>query len=279
MHRTLERLDGAASTIVPLAYLAGMMLGTAAYFSGVVLDAGLAVGLALAVDVAVELHGFLEQRRVRALWANYSRTQNEEQWARVAPTELHAHAGILAGLVLFQAYNSLQFLNLSAWHPAPGIVPPAVQLVLRALILPAGFLLSGALSPLTVNAGEELRHASRQMLRRTLRTTLRQWNARSARAHKQGHDLAPGAVALREDAGAADGARRIRRIAAGLDTAEGGGSRSRTTTRSVEAVAEAASHLSPDAPGSPPHLPTGPGSPSPGVARATRGSQRHDSAP
>jgi hypothetical protein len=64
MHRLLERLDGAASTIVPLAYLTGLLLGTMSYFAGVTLDAGLAVGVALAL--AVELHSFLEQRRVRA---------------------------------------------------------------------------------------------------------------------------------------------------------------------------------------------------------------------
>ena len=64
MHRLLERLDGAASTIVPLAYLAGLLLGAMSYFAGVTLDAGLAVGVALAL--AVELHSFLEQRRVRA---------------------------------------------------------------------------------------------------------------------------------------------------------------------------------------------------------------------
>ena len=217
MHRILERLDGAASTIVPLAYLAGMMVGTAAYFSGLVLDAGTAVGISLAV--AIELHGFLEQRRMRALWNAYTRMPESEERDRLGG-QLRAHVAILAGLVLFQAYNSLQFLS-ATWRPSPGIVPEPVQLVIRALVLPAAFLLSGALSPLTVEASDELRHASRQMLHRTLRATLRQWSKRIDTASRAGHDLAPVAVSLMLDAGDADGARRITLIADGLNTAEG----------------------------------------------------------
>ncbi len=167
MHRLHERLDGAASTVVPLAYLAGMMLGTAAYFSGLVLDASVAVGLALAT--AVELHGFLEQRRVRALWDVYARIPEVEARDQLGG-QLRAHVANLAGLMFFQAYNSLQFLG-ATWHPTPGIIPEPAQLVIRALVLPAAFLVSGALSPLTVDAGDELRHASRAMLHRTLRAT------------------------------------------------------------------------------------------------------------
>jgi hypothetical protein len=216
MHRILERLDGAASTIVPLAYLAGMMLGTAAYFSGLVLDASVAVGLALAV--AVELHGFLEQRRVRALWAAYGRMPESEARDQLFG-QLRAHVGILAGLVAFQAYNSLQFLS-ATWHPSPSIIPEPVQLVIRALVLPAGFLVSGALSPLSVDASDELRIASRAMLHRTLRATLRQWRMRIDKARRGNVDLAPVAVSLMLDAGDADGARRINLIADGLAAAE-----------------------------------------------------------
>jgi uncharacterized membrane protein YdfJ with MMPL/SSD domain len=90
MHRLLERLDAAASTIVPLAYLTGLLLGTMSYFAGVTLDAGLAVGVALAL--AAELHAFLEQRRCRALWAAYNRAGDldvREPWpANSRPTSL-----------------------------------------------------------------------------------------------------------------------------------------------------------------------------------------------
>ena len=249
MHRLLERLDGAASTIVPLAYLAGMLLGTAAYFSGLVLDAGVAVGVALAC--AVELHGFLEQRRVRALWGAYSRTPDGEARDRVFG-ELRAHAVILGALVLFQAYNSLQFLG-ATWRPSPGTrARAAAAHHQRALVLPAAFLVSGALSPLTVDAGDELRHAARAMLHRTLRATLRQWKSRIDRAARSQRDLAPIAVSLMLDAGDTDGARRITLIAEGLATSEraptviGAASTSSVRTGSIEA---------------PERPPTGPGSP------------------
>jgi hypothetical protein len=84
------------------------------------------------------------------------------------------------------------------------------------------FLLTGALSPLTVNASDELAAASRHMLHRTIRATVRQWNHRIERARKHGVDLAPVAVSLMMDAGDADGARRVQLIAEGLNVAESG---------------------------------------------------------
>ena len=213
MHRFLERLDAAASTVVPLAYLAGMALGTAAYFTGLVADGGLAVGCALAL--AVELHGFLEQRRVRALWAVWMRTHTA-----AALADLRVHVGILAALVLFQAYNGAAFLSAS-WHVAPGWLPEPAQIAIRALILPAFFLASGALSPLHTDAGAILASAAGDMLHKAVRATVRQWKGRIDTARRAGLDLAPVAVALMEDAGDADGARRIRLIASGLDAAEG----------------------------------------------------------
>ena len=49
--RMLERVDAAASTIVPLRHPAGMVVGTARSFSSLVLDAGVAVGVVLAVVI------------------------------------------------------------------------------------------------------------------------------------------------------------------------------------------------------------------------------------
>jgi len=106
MHRLLERLDGAASTIVPLAYLTGLLLGTMSYFTGVTLDAGLAVGVALALGA--ELHAFLEQRRCRSLWAAYNRASDLDVRERLAG-QLKAHIAILAALVMFSAVNATAF--------------------------------------------------------------------------------------------------------------------------------------------------------------------------
>lgn len=218
MHRFLERLDGAASTIVPVAYLAGLALGTMAYFTGVTLDAGLAVGVALAL--AAELHSFLEQRRCRALWASYNRASDDDVRERLAG-QIKAHVAILAALVAFSAVNATAFAA-ETWHPAPGFLPTWLQIGIRGAVVPCLFLLTGALSPLTVNASDELAAASRHMLHRTIKATVKQWNARIERARKHGLDLAPVAVSLMLDAGDTDGARRVQLIANGLDAAEHG---------------------------------------------------------
>jgi len=108
------------------------------------------------------------------------------------------------------------------WHPAPGFLPSWLQIGLRGAVVPVLFLLTGALSPLTVNASDELAAASRHMLHRTIRATVRQWNHRIERARKHGVDLAPVAVSLMMDAGDADGAHRVQLIAEGLNVAESG---------------------------------------------------------
>lgn len=220
MHRFLERLDSAASTIVPVAYLTGLLLGTMAYFAGVTLDAGLAVGVALAL--AAELHSFLEQRRCRALWAACNRASDDDVRERLAG-QLRTHIIILAALVTFSAVNATAFAA-ETWHPAPGFLPVWLQIGIRGAVVPVLFLLTGALSPLTVNASDELAAASRHMLHRTIRATVKQWNARIERARKRGVDLAPVAVSLMLDAGDLDGARRVQLIAEGLSVAETGAS-------------------------------------------------------
>src|SRR5262249_46357483 len=93
MHRTLERLDGAASTIVPLAYLGALFLGTAAYFTGIFVDLGVAVGLGVAC--AAEVHAFLEQRRARAARQALRRVLREDPRWLALRDELRLHVAIL----------------------------------------------------------------------------------------------------------------------------------------------------------------------------------------
>lgn len=216
--RFLERLDAAASTLVPVAYLLGLLLGTMSYFAGLTLDAGLAVGVALAI--AAELHSFLEQRRVRALWSAAARASDLEVRERIA-TQLRGHIAILTALVAFSAVNATAFAA-ETWHPAAGFLPSWLQIGIRGCVVPVFFLLTGALSPLSQDAGDELAHASRAMLRRTVKATVRQWNARIENARRAGVDLAPVAISLMLDAGDTDGARRVELIARGLAAAEAG---------------------------------------------------------
>ncbi len=220
-HRALERLDAAAATLVPLAYLGGILIGTAAYFSGIILDAGIAVGLALAF--AVEVHGFLAQRRVRATWARLTRLAADDPARAVVGHQFRVHVALLGFLVALSMYNGAAFLA-STWPVAPGFLPPALQIAIRAVVLPALFVASGFLVPLHTSAGDVLRGASAEMLHRTVRATLRQWRRRIARAESRGLDLAPVAIALLLDAGDTEGARHVHLIAEGLASAEAGAS-------------------------------------------------------
>lgn len=218
MQRTLEKLDGLGSSLVPLLYLVGLSLGTLAYFTGVTADFNLAVGSALAV--AAELHSFLQLRRTRASYALYARMAEDDSRRDVAVRGLRVNLGILSGLVAFSAYNSVSFAA-ATWHPTGiGFLPASVQIAIRGMIVPGLFLLAGFLSPLTADAGALLADASHTMLHKTLRTTLRQWKRRVDKAAHSGLDLAPVAVALMRDAGDEEGARRVALIADGLNAAE-----------------------------------------------------------
>lgn len=220
MHRLLERLDGAASTFVPLLYLAGLALGAASYFAGITLageNAGVAVGIALAA--AAELHSFLQQRRVRATWAQLQRLNvtNEDTPEREAISQrLQVEAGILLALLVFSAFNATAFVA-ATWHPTSGWLPPWLQIGIRGCVIPAFFFAAGFLSPLHTDASEQLHATSTSMLRRTLKAIDKQWKQRLAQAQKRNADLAPIAIALLEDAGDTDGARRVQLIAAGLE--------------------------------------------------------------
>lgn len=220
MERLLERLDGAFSTIVPLLYLVGLAAGTLAYFTDIRLGFTLTVGVCLAL--AAEVHSFLQQRRLRSLWAVFTRPNLDEDTRESLVKQLWVQGGILAGLVAFSAYNATAFVA-STWTPAPGWLPASVQIGIRGLVVPVLFLLTGFLSPLTVDAGAILAHASREMLHHTIKTTVKQWRTRIARARKRGLNLAPVAVALMLDAGDTDGARRVQMIDSGLAYAEAGG--------------------------------------------------------
>lgn len=218
MHRALERLDGAASTVVPLLYLAGLMLGTFAYFTDVRPAAGLwIVGASLAF--AAELHSFLAQRRCRALWGQYSRLTADTEARERILGQFRANLAILAALVVFSAFNSVAYVA-STWAPAPGWLPDWLQIAIRGAIIPAFFLLAGFLSPLHADAGALLASASHVMLHKAIRATVKQWRRRIDRAQRRGLDLAPVAVSLMLDAGDAEGARRIAMIADGLASAE-----------------------------------------------------------
>lgn len=213
MHRILERIDGAASTIVPLLYLGGLMLATVAYFSGISLNFGAAVGVALAA--ACELHSFLQQRRFRASWSAFRRSAHDDSRRGALLTDLRTQGAVLGVLLAFSTFCSVSF-TAETWHPTDGALPAAVQIGLRGSIIPTLFFLAGFLVPLSLDAGEVLQRASGDMLHKTVKAVTAQWNVRIDQAKREGRDLAAVAVALMIDSGDQDGARRIQLISDGL---------------------------------------------------------------
>ncbi len=230
MHRLLERLDGIASTIVPLAYLSALFIASAMFFSGAVLNLGVAVGISLAA--ASELHSFLAQRRARAAYASLVRTDQTDERYDTLKAQARANFWILAALLAFQEFTSLGF-TVETFHPAPGFLPSWLQIGIRGSAVPVLFLLAGLLVPLSVDAGAVLTRASGDMLHKTVKATVRQWNKRINRARRSGVDLAPVAVSLMLDAGDSDGARRIQLIADGLARAEGRADRTASAARAL----------------------------------------------
>lgn len=221
MHRLLEKLDRHFTVLVPVTYLAGLFLGTAAYFSGLVLNATLAVGIALAF--AAEVHAFLEQRRVRSLWQALSRTtaSDDEDAAHrrdALAGQMRLHVGILIGLVLFSVGNGIAFWATEL-HPTSQWM--WAQVVMRGAVVPLLFLATGALAPLGSDASTMLAQAADDMLNQTLKAQTRQWRGRIRKAKRAGADLTPLTIALMLDAGDTEGARRIQIIADGLAAAEG----------------------------------------------------------
>lgn len=245
MHRFLERLDASASTLVPLLYLGGLMLGAIAYFAGLTLNFELAVGIALAS--AVELHSFLQQRRARATYARLARLTEDDAEYEVARKQFKVNVWILVGLLSFSAFNSIAFIY-ETWTPAPGpLVVRWVQIIVRGLVIPALFFAAGFLVPLHIDASDQLRATSAEMLRRTLKAIDRQWRARLKRAEKRSADLAPVAIALLQEAGDHAAAKRIELITGGLIAAEQGAP--------LVALASAAQSSTPPAPTLPPTPP------------------------
>jgi hypothetical protein len=261
VHRLFDALDSALSAVVPLLYLIGLAAGTLAYFSGLVLEFGSAVGVCLAI--AAECHSYLVQRHMRMARARLNRaTIRDEAYAQLEAQYIRQRTVLLL-LIAFSTFNSIEFVA-STWHPS-GWLPGWLQILVRGAIVPGPFYLAGELTPLITKPGDVLSHASREMTFAAVRTVSRQWGRRLRRARRRNLDLAPIAVTLLHDAGDVPGAARIRLIAEGLTAAEEGrmphvrlspGESSPETRSTVEQLPDP--ERPPTGPGTPtsrPHLP------------------------
>lgn len=264
MRRLLERLDEIGSTIVPLAYLAGLFLGTASYFTGY---RGWSVVLAVGIGLALgsEVHSFLQQRRARAAFAEYRRIRKAGGDASDAREVFRFNAGLLAALVAFQCFTATMFAA-ATWPVSGNWLAVAAQDALRGCIIPAFFLLSGFLVPLTQSAAAVLTHASDDILHTAVSRNVRHWRHRIQRVHRRGGDLSPLMVALLHEAGEHAAARRTTLIADNLTLAEAHMLPpwyARLWGRMRGAPDGVVSAL---LPGQSPTLPTGPGTPLPAPA-------------
>jgi len=143
VHRIFDAIDGALSAVVPLLYLIGVAAGMLAYFSGILVQFDVAVGVCLAV--AAECHAYLTQRRMRMARARLNRaTVRDEAYGQ--PEAIYTHQrNILIALIAFSTYNSVQFVA-STWHPS-GWLPGWLQILVRGAIVPGLFYLAGELTP------------------------------------------------------------------------------------------------------------------------------------
>ncbi len=218
IQRIFDHVDNVLSAIVPLLYLIGLAAGTLAYFSGLIVDFNVAVGVCLAV--AAECHSYLVQRRMRMARARLNRVKVSDEAYAQLEAQYTRQRNILIVLLLFSVYNSVQFVA-STWTPT-GWLPGPLQILVRGAIVPGLFYLAGELTPLLIEPADVLAVASRDMTFAAVRTMTQQWRRRLRRARKRNLDLAPIAVTLLHDAGDFPGAERIRRIAEGLSAAEKG---------------------------------------------------------
>src|SRR5258705_6372397 len=108
MVRLFQWLDDLFSVLVVACYLAALATGSIVYFGGFVPDAVLAVGTAL--GFAVEIHSWLQQRRVRAIYGSMSRLLVKDPRREVLKKQLWVQGGILLALVAFSMWNSNLFL-------------------------------------------------------------------------------------------------------------------------------------------------------------------------
>jgi hypothetical protein len=106
-------LDNTFSFLVPLAYLVGLVGGYAP-------SAAVAVGTAL--GFAVEVHSWLQQRRVRVIYSSMSRLPHKDSRRAVLKQTFKVQGAILIVLMLFSMWNANLFLA-GYWHPDVSAVP------------------------------------------------------------------------------------------------------------------------------------------------------------
>lgn len=210
-----DKLKQLPINVVIMLYLAGMMLGTADYFTGQHFGAVILVGWGLAC--AAELHSYLVQLRVRILNAQLSKLNEEDPHFAKLTREFILQRRAMWALIGFSIYNSIAFWATQL-HPV--MWQDWAQVIGRGLIVPCLFYVAGHLHPIAADATDMLEQANAKMLNRTMKALTADMKKRIGRAEREGHDFTPLTVALLLDVGKKDEARRIQMITDGLKRTE-----------------------------------------------------------
>jgi hypothetical protein len=204
-------------------YLVSLFLGTAAFFTGQALglNANVIYVVGIATALAVEVHSFLSQRLARGLKEERDSHPFKGPLWVAADRKFQFHLRITVGLVLFSMFNSVAFW-ISIDRPVTA--GDWIASVSRGMALPAFFLLAGFLTPLRTNTAEVVQAAHADMIRTTMKVTLRQFEKRLKAVQKAGANLVPVVATLLDNHGDTQSATQIRLVDAALTLAEGRGS-------------------------------------------------------
>src|SRR5258705_10985970 len=170
LSRFLDWLDEAAGGLIRLAYLLAGVTAIAVYFGAGTLppqiEEPLNAALPWALAFAVETHTYITARRVRAAWQDRQAATRGSAARERADGALHVNLAVLAGLLVFSAWNQLGYLASSGWTPggAAFALPPALAYVVRALVVPGAFMAAAFLAPLAEPLTAQLEAEARATL-------------------------------------------------------------------------------------------------------------------
>ncbi len=231
MEKLLERVEGGARQIVPLAYMLGLIVGTAYYFTDGAGDLGkyaLYVGVVLAI--ATELHSFLLQRRILVAWTQL-RKAHDAASEDEAKRDLWVYGGWLVVLLAFQIFTAIMY-RASSWHPSAALLPVMVQIIIAGAMIPllffgVSFLARVVTDPQDVQeetqrtTAMKSARAGQRVALRALEASTRSFDYRLRQAEKSHADLTGLAVSMQRRFKDDDGAHTLMVIDNELRLVEG----------------------------------------------------------
>ena len=227
----MERGEALFKVIVPLAYMLGLIVGTAYYFTDGAGNFGqylFYVGGCLAA--ATELHSFLLQRRLLVAWTKRRKATNPADEDE-ANRDIRMYGGWLAALLSFQVFTSIMY-RAASWHPSTALLPAGVQIVISGAVIPVfffgvSFLANVVTDPKDVqeetqrSTAMQSARAGQWVAERALRAARKSFEYRLRQAEKSHADLTGLAVSMQRRFADDDGAQTLIAIDSELREVEG----------------------------------------------------------